>query len=380
MAVTSTSALQIPLHRLPIPAAALDRTTTIVAANRRFERLCGGTHPSGSGRRFADIVAGSDKTAVDDALSALMLDDIRTPRRRTIRAFSAKDPTMRLAIDVVRLGPDPTTPYLACLHVLSKRRRLETLPKRSPPSPEPRSREHVSSVVQDFRAWPSLLTTLSHEFRGPLTAICGWVHMAQKTALPPATLSRALMVIGRNAASLSDMIDNVFDLSRRAAGSLVLQQQVLDLNPLAELVVDSSLPAARHRNLALTLRRTPAPLLIDGDRFRLEQIVRNLVENAIKFTPEGGRVHVHTGSEGGFAELVVTDNGLGIEPGLLRAIFEPFRHEDARVHPSERGLGLGLALVRELVQLHGGDVRALSGGTGQGSTFIVRLPLANAAA
>lgn len=377
MAVTLSSALQIPLHRLPIPAAALDRTTTIVAANRRFERLCGDAPAAGSERRLADVVAGPDKTAVDDALSALMLDDPRTPRRRTIRAFSAKDPAIRLAIDVVGLGPDAIVPYLACLHVLSKRRRIETVTKRSP---EPRSRERPSSVVQDFRAWPSLLTTLSHECRGPLTAICGWVHMAQKTALPPATLSRALMVIGRNAASLADMIDNVFDLSRRAAGSLVLQQQLLDLNPLAELVVESSLPAARHRNLALTLRRTPVPLLIDGDRFRLEQIVRNLVENAIKFTPEGGRVHVHTGSEGGFAELVVTDNGLGIEPGLLRVIFEPFRHEDARVHPSERGLGLGLALVRELVQLHGGDVRALSGGTGQGSTFIVRLPLASAAA
>jgi signal transduction histidine kinase len=169
------------------------------------------------------------------------------------------------------------------------------------------------------------------------------------------------------------MIENLFDLSRRATGSLAVTQDMLDLNPLAQLVVESTVSAARARNVLLTVRRTSGTLLVKGDSFRLEQVVRNLVENAIKFTPPGGDVHVYTRSEGLFAEIVVADNGLGIAPDVLPIIFEPFRHDDASLRSWEQGLSL--ALVRELVQLHGGDVRALSGGKGQGSTFIVTLPL-----
>ena len=154
---------------------------------------------------------------------------------------------------------------------------------------------------------------------------------------------------------------------------------MLDLNPLAQLVVESTLPTARARNVLLTVRRTSGTLLVKGDPSRLEQVVRNLVENAIKFTPPGGDVHVYTQSEGLFAEIVVADNGLGIAPDVLPIIFEPFRRDDASERPSERGLGVGLALVRELVQLHGGDVRALTGGEGHGSTFMVTLPLVTSA-
>jgi signal transduction histidine kinase len=203
--------------------------------------------------------------------------------------------------------------------------------------------------------------------------------MAEKGVLPPERMARALTVIERNAASLSDLIDNVFDLSRKAAGALRLERKVVDLNSLTHAVVESSLPAARDHGVILTVGRSHPPLLVNGDPLRLEQVVRNLVTNALKFTPSSGRVHVHTQSDGLFAELVVTDNGLGISPDLLPVIFEPLWHDDAAVLPSERGLGLGLALVRELVQLHHGDVRALSGGQGQGSTFIVRLPLMGAA-
>jgi signal transduction histidine kinase len=123
--------------------------------------------------------------------------------------------------------------------------------------------------------------TLSHEFRGPLTAIRGWAQMAERGVVPPETMSRAFSVIGRNAASLSDMIENLFDLSRQAVGSLVLTRQLIDLNPLTQLVVDSTLPAARERNVILTARRAPATLLVDGDPLRLEQVVRNLVENVL---------------------------------------------------------------------------------------------------
>jgi signal transduction histidine kinase len=222
--------------------------------------------------------------------------------------------------------------------------------------------------------------TLSHEFRGPLAAIRGWVQMAEKGMIPAEKLPHALAVIGRNAASLSDMIEHVFDVSRSAAGSLVLDRGRVDLNPLVRLVVESSQPSAREHGVALTLRGTRGRLLVNGDAVRLEQVVRNLVENAIKFTPSGGHVHVQITGHRTFAELAVNDNGRGITPEMLPRIFEAFRHDHRSIRSSERGLGLGLALVRELVHLHDGEVRAVSGGAGQGSTFIVRLPLARSAA
>jgi signal transduction histidine kinase len=204
--------------------------------------------------------------------------------------------------------------------------------------------------------------------------------MAESGALSPEKVPRAFTLIERNAASLSGLIDNLFDLSRLSAGSLELTRHVLDLNSLVQLVVDSTLPRVRQRNVHVTLKRARATLLVDADRCRLEQIVRNLVDNAIRFTPEGGQVHVHTRREGSFATVVVSDTGVGIQPDLLRVIFEPFQRADETLPPADRGLGLGLALVRELVHLHDGDVRALSGGIGQGSTFIVRLPIAGTTA
>jgi two-component sensor histidine kinase len=381
MTLTLESPLvNIPLQGLPIAAAALDRNRVIVAANPLFGRLCGQADTTCSGQRLEDIVAEPDRPTVEEALNILRLLDDRAPQTCSIQALRAKPPSLWLAIDVTRLGPDSIVPYVACLQAISRRRRLDRPPNRRlrariEKSPETCLDSAARSVIRGVEPWPPFLMTLSHELRGPLTAIRGWVQMAEKGALAPEKMSEALTVIGRNAASLSDLIESLFDLSRCAAGSLALKRRVLDLNPLAHLVAESTLPVARYRDVSLTVGRARAPLLVNGDPPRLEQVVRNLVENALKFTPAGGHVHVHTGCDGSFAELVVSDNGLGISRDLLPVIFEPFRHDDATVPPAERGLGLGLALVRELVQLHQGEIRALSGGKGQGSTFIVRLPL-----
>jgi two-component sensor histidine kinase len=376
--------VNIPIEGLPIAAAALDSNGVLVVANRSFDRLCGRPHSTCSGHRLADFVDGPDRPVVEEALNGLALLEGRAPQRCRIRASRAKRPSFWLAIDITRLEPESMAPYLVCLQAIPRRRRLDIPPMRGLPASGPRSTpagpaSGASSALRDIKPWPPQLVTLSHEFRGPLTAIRGWAEMAAQGALPPEAMSRALTVIGRNAASLSDMIETLFDLSRRAAGSLALKREMLDLNPLAQFVVESTLPAARDRNVLLTVRRTHSTLLVNGDALRLEQVVRNLVLNAIKFTPTGGRVHVHTRCDGLFAELAVTDTGPGIPPDVLPVIFEPFRHEDGSVPPSDRGLGLGLALVRELVRLHDGEVRALSEGTGQGSTFIVRLPVVDAA-
>jgi len=374
--------VSIPLQGLPIAAAALDRDSVIVAANHQFMRLAG-QDSAFSGQRLSDIVSEPDKPLLEEALGGLAALASCVPQRCSITALRAKAPTLWLAIDVSGLGPQSAVPYLACLQAMPRRRRRDGLPERRLQPGCRRAQDlgwefGAAAARRHNDKWPSLLMTLAHEFRGPLTAIRGWTQMAE-SGLPAEKLSRALSVIGRNASGLSDLIEKLFDLSRRAAGSLVLKRRVVDLNALAELVVDSNLPAARNHSVILTASRARSPLHVNGDPLRLEQIVRNLIENAIKFTPMGGHVHVQTERSGLYAELVVSDNGRGISPDMLTEIFEPFRHDHAVVATTDQGLGLGLALVKELVHLHEGDVRALSGGKGHGATFIVRLPLARSA-
>ena len=384
MASPVQSLVSVPLQGLPIAAAALDHDSVILAANHQFLRLSG-QDSGASGQRLIDIVSDSDRPNVQDALSGLAALANRVPQRCSIMALRAKAPSLWLAIDVSSLGPQSAVPYLACLQAMPRRRRRDGLPERRLQPGCRRAQDlgwefGAAAARRQNERWPPLLMTLSHEFRGPLTAIRGWTQMAQTGLLPPDKLARAFSVIGRNAAGLSDLIEKLFDLSRRSAGSLALKRRLVDLIPLTELVVDSCLPGARNRSVILTVSRSRAALWVHGDPLRLEQIIRNLIENAIKFTPMGGQVHVHTGRSGSYAELVVSDNGRGISPDLLTEIFEPFRHDDATLGASERGLGLGLALVKQLVQLHEGEVRALSNGKGHGSTFIVRLPLARTAA
>lgn len=374
--------VNIPLQALPFAAATLDRDHVIVAANQPFRRLCAEGDSAFTGVRLENLVAEPDRPAVAAALDVLTVGD-RAPQACSIKAMRAKHPSLWVAINVTRLGPESAVPYLVCLQAVPRRRQSDgSPPSRAHARRDRTTRTHSDAVTSSpgrNEVCPPHLMTLAHEFRGPLLAIRGWAQLAERDGVPAEMISRALGVIGRNAASLTHMIENLFDLSRRTTGSLALKRERVDLNLIAQLVVESNLPAARERNVILSVRRAPCALLINGDALRLEQVLRNLVENAIKFTPSGGRVRLTTRCDGSFAEVVVSDTGPGISPDLLPVIFEPFRHDHAGVAPSERGLGLGLAIVRELVQLHEGHVRALTGGQGQGSTFVVRLPLVNTA-
>jgi signal transduction histidine kinase len=255
-----------------------------------------------------------------------------------------------------------------CAQPTVERRRLAAAPEAST----------RASAVRGVEPWPSLLTTLSHELRSSLNAIRGWVALAEGGSLPADRIPRALTIIGRNAESLSAVVENLFDLSRRAAGSLALKLEMLDLNHIVEFVAESMYPAAHQHGLTLTVNCSRAASFVNGDRIRLEQVVRNLVDNAMKFTAGGGKVNLRTVRKDSFVEVIVNDNGTGISPDLLPAIFDPFRRGGSVVRQSDVGVGLGLALVRELVQLHQGEVQAVSGGEGHGSTFTVRLPLASA--
>ncbi|MFN7943944.1 MAG: PAS domain S-box protein [Blastocatellia bacterium] len=220
------------------------------------------------------------------------------------------------------------------------------------------------------------LATVSHELRTPLNAIVGWNHLLRNKKLTPEVAHRALETIERNARAQARLVNDLLDVSRIISGRLKLSMRTMDLIPLIETTLDSVRPAADAKAITIDTRLDPAAGLVSGDGDRLQQVLWNLLHNAIKFTPSGGRVNVALGRADDQMELVVTDTGKGINPDFLPYVFERFRQADSSTTRIYGGLGLGLSIVRHLIELHGGTVRATSPGEGLGATFSIRLPLA----
>ena len=225
------------------------------------------------------------------------------------------------------------------------------------------------------RAKDEFLATLSHELRTPLTAIAGWAHMLQLGMTDEKTTKLAIDTILRSAKSQGELIDDLLDLSRVIAGTLHLNIVTADLTKIVEDVIVAARPAADAKRLRIELEAAPH-VLVRGDDRRLRQIVWNLVTNAVKFTDEGGSVKVALSLRGSMAHVAVSDTGRGIDPAFLPYVWDRFRQGDSTTSRQHGGLGLGLAVVRHLVELHGGTVHAESAGAGRGATFAVELPLA----
>lgn len=219
------------------------------------------------------------------------------------------------------------------------------------------------------------LATISHELRTPLTAILGWSRMLQSGNLDQHTAERALATIERNATSQHQLIEDLLDVSRIITGKLRLNVRPVDLAPVISAAIDALSFAAESKGVVLQTDLDPSAGPILGDPDRLQQIVWNLVSNAVKFTPRGGRIQVSLQSREANIEIVVNDTGAGINPQFLPHVFERFRQADGTTTRIHGGLGLGLAIVRHLVELHGGTVVASSAGEGQGSTFTVTIPM-----
>ena len=234
--------------------------------------------------------------------------------------------------------------------------------------------ESEASLRNANRMKDEFLATLSHELRTPLNAVLGWAHMLRNGNLTPAIMERALDSIERNAKVQTQLVDDLLDMSRIVSGKLKIRFERVDLAAVVTAAVETVLPAARSKGVMLQVWvEGKGPIEVNGDSDRLQQTVWNLLSNALKFTPEGGRVDITVRTRGTGAEIVVKDTGEGIPPGFLPFVFDRFRQADSTTTRHHGGLGIGLAIVRYLTEAHGGTVTAHSPGPGRGAIFIVRL-------
>ena len=234
--------------------------------------------------------------------------------------------------------------------------------------------EEASHLKDEF------LSTASHELRTPLNAIVGWVHVLQTGALKDdAQRQQAVDAIDRNAKIQTRLIEDLLDVSRLIKGRVSLAVAPIDLRSIVDAAVETLRPTAASKDIPVAVEGVDDVLPVIGDKQRLEQVVWNLLSNALKYTPPGGHVKILAGVEGSRAVIRVRDNGAGIDPGFQEHLFEPFRQGKSSTSTRRSGLGLGLAIVKRLVDLHGGRITVDSKGVGQGAEFTVSLPLAPAA-
>jgi signal transduction histidine kinase/CheY-like chemotaxis protein len=242
---------------------------------------------------------------------------------------------------------------------------------------EQRAREEAEATN---RMKDEFLATVSHELRTPLNAILGWARIVRTGTLDPASLAHAMGTIERNAQVQARLINDILDTSRIVSGKLHLQVGEVDLEAIVGDAIDAVRPAADAKSIELAWASAHEGAPLFGDASRLQQVVWNLLSNAVKFTPKGGRVEVRVDRSDDSARVIVEDTGRGIGPAFLPYVFDRFRQEDATISREHEGLGLGLSIVRNLVQLHGGHVSVESAGLGQGAKFTVCLPTDGSAA
>jgi signal transduction histidine kinase len=225
------------------------------------------------------------------------------------------------------------------------------------------------------RAKDEFLATLSHELRTPLNAILGWAQLLASGHLDEPTSRRAVEIIERNTRLQAQLIDDLLDISRIVSGKLRLDMRSDHLRSIVEAAIESAAPLAAGKPLTIATNIPPDGGAIVCDPSRLQQVIWNLLSNAIKFTPAGGRIDVSVEQRADTYVIAVCDTGIGIEPGFLPYVFERFRQQDPASTRKHGGLGLGLSIVRHIVDLHNGSIRALSEGEGKGATFEVMLPI-----
>ena len=339
--------------------------------NPAAEKLFGHTAAEAVGRSITIIIPPERLHEEDEVLA-------RIRRGRAISDFETvrvrKDGTMvdiSLTVSPVRSTAGEIIGVSKIARDISGRNRLE----RERMVLLAREQEARAEAEAASRAKDEFLAVLSHELRTPLNAVYGWANILKSGGIDEATAARGLDAIVRNANAQVQLIDDLLDVSRIVSGKMRLDVQHVDLASVVRAALDSMSPAAAAKGIRLQTALDPRAGPITGDPNRLQQVVWNLVSNAVKFTPRGGQIQVHLQRINSHVELVVSDTGQGIGPELLPYLFERFRQGDSSTTRQHEGLGLGLALVKYLTELHGGIVSAYSLGSGKGATFTVKLPL-----
>jgi PAS domain S-box-containing protein len=333
----------------------LDASQRIVRANGAFERILGYGHNEANGQLLSTIFN-----------SAAPAED--TPQGED--EWRAKDGTSHLiAWATTALAPGQT---ILTGNDITERKRAEDRRVLSI-RVEAAQREAEANRTKD-----EFLATLSHEFRTPLNAILGWTQILRSRRLDEVTMVRAYEAIERNAKMQAELIEDMLDISRIITGRLRLDMQPVVLTETVECALESARPMAEAKGVGLEYERMPEDPVVSGDQRRLQQIVSNLLSNAVKFTPSPGLVRVTLTCTTSEARLIVSDTGKGIDPKFLPFIFERFRQAETMISRTSGGLGLGLSIARDLVELHGGTIAVSSEGEGRGSTFTVTFPLSEA--
>ncbi|HET7745692.1 MAG TPA: ATP-binding protein [Vicinamibacteria bacterium] len=351
---------------------ALDGAGRVRFWNPRAAEVFGWSRREAIGQELAELVAAPDaRQGLRDELERLAGagEDARDERLE-IAAVRRDGSPFQLELSVTVIPSDPEYRFSAFARDVTERQRADLERSRLLVEAEAaRNQAESASRVKD-----EFLSTLSHELRTPLTAIVGWVYLLKSGKLDADMVTRGLEAIDRNAAAQARVISDIIDLSRIVGASFRLSLRPIQLAPVIAAAVDPLIPAANARDIRLQLLLDPTAGLVNGDTDRLRQVVWNLVSNAVKFTPPGGRVTVRLRRVDGMVEIAVEDTGRGIGGEFLPHVFERFRQADSSNTRSHGGLGLGLAVARHLVELHGGHVTAESDGEGEGATFRVTLP------
>jgi PAS domain S-box-containing protein len=358
--------------------AQTDLEGRVMLVNQRYCDLAGRTRDAVMDGSFADTVQAEDRARAAAALRGLTVDE---PEAAIETRHVRPDGSLRwvdVSLSLVRETGEPRSIAIVALdatgrHAAEEAARTGDLERGELFAREQKARQEAEAASQ---AKDEFLAVVSHELRTPLNTLRLWAGVLRNGPRDAQTIARAVDTIDRNAILQARLIEDLLDASRIVSGRFRLAIERVDLAGIIEPAIEAVRAAARNKAIGLTAALDPAAGPVLGDSTRLQQVVWNLLSNAVRFTPAGGRVTVGLKRLGPEAELTVTDTGRGMAPGLLPRVFDRFRQGESGTMRSHGGLGLGLSIARQIVELHGGTIRADSPGEGRGATFTVCLPLA----
>ncbi|HYY58152.1 MAG TPA: PAS domain S-box protein, partial [Pyrinomonadaceae bacterium] len=336
------------------------KTSRLLEVNETFSRMSGYTREEAVGRTTLELGVWARPSDRDEEVAIV---SERGQVRDLEYRFRMKDGTERIGLlsaERIEIGGEPCA--LTVIQDITEQKRAEA----ERDQVLEREKALRAKAEESSRLKDEFLATVSHELRTPLTSILGWAHMLRTGQYAGGDSAKALETIERNARAQAQLIDDLLDVSRIITGKLRLDARAVDPNSFIESAIEAVRPAAEAKGIRVQKIMDTGIVSVSGDPVRLQQIVWNLLSNAIKFTPKGGKVQIRLERVNSHIEIAVSDNGAGIEPEFLPHVFDRFRQADQRTTRQHGGMGLGLAIVRHLVELHGGNVSAESAGLGQG--------------